>query len=393
MPLSSKSPGLSVCMIVKNESANLADALASFSSFADEIIVVDTGSIDDTKEIAARFTSGIYDFEWADDFSAARNFAMSKASKSYQLWVDADDRITSEHQGHIESVKSHFDGKKAFYFVLENHQTDTPPTSCLQLRCTPIIEDVRFEGRLHEQIFPSAARAGLEMVTTDIVINHFGYMNEQIRMAKAWRNLAILERERAEGRDDGALHFFLAMISAPLGKRKEAIGSMEKALERFKKEYYNHYLIPEGYLFLARTSFEMEEYDRCIRYLAVAKSLAGGNPLHNFQIGIIYQRLGKHREALEVFREVSGKAYVPNLFPTQPLPNPSELLLHMAYSLYCMNDLQNALKLINASSPKGPEVGKSWEWLGTKAFVLENMGLATVAFETALRYGALEPGS
>ncbi len=185
----------------------------------------------------------------------------------------------------------------------------------------------------------------------------------------------------------------LAVTTAGNRLVKEAIGSLEKVLEHFQKEDFNHYLIPEGYLFLARTSFEMEEYDRCIRYLAMASSLAGGNPLHNFQIGIIYQRMGRHREALEVFREVSGKAYIPSLFPAQPLPNPSELLLHMAYSLYCMNDLQNALKLINASAPKGQEIGKSWELLGTKAFVLENMGLAVVAFETALRFGPLEPAS
>ena len=387
------SPGLSVCMIVKNESANLADALACFRPFADEIVVVDTGSSDNTKEIASRFGSRIYDFEWVDDFSAARNFAMSKAGKSYQLWVDADDRITPEHQGHIESLKSHFDGRKAFYFILESLRADVPPTSCLQLRCTPVTADMRFEGRIHEQIFPSAVRAGLELVNTDIVINHLGYMTEEARMAKAKRNLAIMERERAEGRDDGALHFFLALIYAPLGKREDAIRSMKDALERFEKDNYNHHLIAEGYLFLARVSFEMEEFDRCIRYLAMAKSLVGGNPLHNFHIGIIYQRLEKHREAIEAFKEVPGKAYVPNLFPTQPLPNPSELLLHMAYSFYCMNDRPNALKLINASAPEGPKLGRSWEWLGTKAFLFENMGLATLAFETAMRFGALEPAS
>ena len=386
-------PGLSVCMIVKNESANLADALACFSPFADEIIVVDTGSSDNTKEIAAKFNSRIYDFEWAEDFSAARNFAMSKAGKSYHLWVDADDRITPENQGHIESLKSHFDGRKAFYFILENLQNDVPPSSCLQLRCTPVTEDMRFEGRIHEQLFPSAVRAGLELVNTDIVINHYGYLTEEIRVAKARRNLAIMEREREEGRDDGALHFFLALIYAPLGKRKDAIRSMKDALERFEKENYNHHLIAEGYLFLAKVSFEMEDCDKCIRYLAMAKSLVGGNPLHNFNIGIIYQKLGKHREALEVFREVSGKAYVPNLFPTHPLPNPSELILHIAYSFYCMNDHQNALKLISASAPNGPDLGRSWEWLGTKAFLFENMGLATLAFETALRFGALEQGS
>ncbi len=388
-----QSPGLSVCMIVKNESANLADALACFSPFADEIIVVDTGSIDNTKEIAARFGSRIYDFEWTEDFSAARNFAMSKAGKSYQLWVDADDRITPENQSHIESLKSHFDGRKAFYFILQNVQTNVPPSSCLQLRCTPVTADMRFEGRIHEQIFPSALRAGLELVNTDIVVNHYGYLTEEIRTAKARRNLAIMERERAEGRDDGALHFFLALIYAPLGKPEEAIRSMADALERFEKENYNHHLISEGYLFLARVSFEIEERDRCIRYLAMAKSLVGGNPLHNFNMGIIYQKLGNHREAIEVLREVPGKPYVPSLFPTRPLPNPSELLLHMAYSFYCINDRQNALKLVNASAPQGPELGRSWEWLGTKAFLFKNMELATAAFETAIRFGALEPAS
>src|SRR5208337_672902 len=99
-----------------------------------------------------------------------------------------------------------------------------------QLRCTPITGDVRFEGRIHEQVFPSAVRAGLEMVTTDIVVTHLGYMTEQIRLAKAKRNLAMMERERADGRDDGALHFFLALTYAPFGRRVEAIGSMQKAL-------------------------------------------------------------------------------------------------------------------------------------------------------------------
>ncbi len=388
-----QSPGLSVCMIVKNESANIADALAGFVPFADEIIVVDTGSSDNTKEIAAEFTSNIYDFEWTDDFAAARNFAMSKAGQSYQLWVDADDRITAENQVHIQSLKSHFDGKKAFYFILENQRTDEPLTSCRQLRCIPIIGDVRFEGRIHEQIFPGAVRAGLDLVATDIVITHLGYMTEQARMAKALRNLAIMERERADGRDDGGLHFVLAMTYAPLGRRQEAIRSMEEALERFENENYNHNLIPEGYLFLARVSFEMEKHDRCLRYLAMARSLVDGNPLHNFHMGIIYQRMGRHREALEVFREVSGKKYVPNLFPSQPLPNSSELLLHMAYSLYCMNDRRKALELINSSAPQGPALGRRWEWLGTKAFVFKNIAFAHIAFEAALSFGELEPVS
>jgi glycosyltransferase involved in cell wall biosynthesis len=386
------SKGLSVCMIVKDESANLVDALECFRSFADEIIVVDTGSKDNTKEIAVQFTSRIYDFKWGDDFAAARNFAMSKACRSYQLWVDADDRITPENRNHIQALKSFFDGKKAFYFLLENHRPPSLINSCAQLRCIPLMPGVRFEGRVHEQIFPSAARVGLEMVTTDIVIRHMGYMNEEVRAAKTRRNLAIMEKERAEGRDDGELHFFMAMAYASLEKRHEAVRSMKEALERFEKENRQHHFLPECYLLLAKLGLEMDDYDMSLGCLARAGGLVNGSPQHRFNIGILYQKMGKHREAIEMFRQVLGKNCVPGLFPSGPLPNTFQLLLHMAYSFYCMNDLQEALKLINDSAREcGSDVGKSWEWLGTKAFLLNNPELASIGLETALRFGTLEP--
>ena len=71
---------ISLCMIVKNESAVLTRCLDSIADLMDEIIIVDTGSTDNTKEIAAQYTSRIYDFKWASDFSAARNFSFSKAT-------------------------------------------------------------------------------------------------------------------------------------------------------------------------------------------------------------------------------------------------------------------------------------------------------------------------
>ena len=74
---------ISLCMIVKNEERILARCLDSVKDLVDEIIIVDTGSADATKRIAAEYTDKIYDFTWIDDFSAARNFAFSKASKEY----------------------------------------------------------------------------------------------------------------------------------------------------------------------------------------------------------------------------------------------------------------------------------------------------------------------
>lgn len=84
---------ISVCMIVKNEEEQLGACLESLRPIADEIIVVDTGSADRTKEIAARFTDRIYDFAWIDDFSAARNFAFEKAKMDYIYTADADELL------------------------------------------------------------------------------------------------------------------------------------------------------------------------------------------------------------------------------------------------------------------------------------------------------------
>jgi glycosyltransferase involved in cell wall biosynthesis len=388
-----KSPGLSVCMIVKNESANLADALADFRSFADEIVVVDTGSADNTKEIAAQFPTRIFDFKWIDDFSAARNFAMSKARKSYQLWLDADDRIVPKMQEHINSLKSHFDGKKAFYFVLENIQANSASSCCHQLRCTPLIPELLFESRIHEQIFPGAVRLGLQLVTTDIVIRHMGYMTEEAKLAKARRNLAILKSEVERGGDHGGLYFFLAMTHEPLGDKEEAVRCMKAALDRFEKEYFNHHLIPEGYIFLAKVNSEMGDPGQALRNLIKAQSLVTDSPSHNIRIGNLYQAMGKHPEAIACFKQALGKKSEPSLFPSQPLPSDPEILLHIAYSFLCKNDRQNALKLISATAGGGPDRHFSWEWLGMRAFSLDNMDLALLAFETAERQGGLTPQS
>ena len=82
---------ISLCMIVKDEEQHLENCLNSIKELADEIIIVDTGSKDKTKEIAGKFTNKVYDFKWNDDFSEARNFSLSKATKDWILVLDADE--------------------------------------------------------------------------------------------------------------------------------------------------------------------------------------------------------------------------------------------------------------------------------------------------------------
>lgn len=96
---------ISLCMIVKNEEKILARCLDSIADLMDEIIIVDTGSTDATKEIATRYTDKIYDFTWIDDFSAARNFAFSKATKEYIYSADADEVVSPENREKFKQLK------------------------------------------------------------------------------------------------------------------------------------------------------------------------------------------------------------------------------------------------------------------------------------------------
>lgn len=96
---------LSVCMIVKNEEKVLSRCLDSLKGIWDELIIVDTGSNDNTKKIAALYTEKIYNFVWTDDFSAARNFAFSKCSQDYIYTVDADEVVDEENKQKLLLLK------------------------------------------------------------------------------------------------------------------------------------------------------------------------------------------------------------------------------------------------------------------------------------------------
>jgi len=96
---------ITLCMIVKNEEAVLARCLDSVSDLADEIVIADTGSTDNTREIAKSYTKNIFSYSWTEDFAAARNFSFSKASGDYIFWLDADDVILPADQAKFRLLK------------------------------------------------------------------------------------------------------------------------------------------------------------------------------------------------------------------------------------------------------------------------------------------------
>ena len=179
---------LSVCMIVKNEAFNLPYILADIRGVADEIIVVDTGSTDDTKEIAKAAGAKVFDSPWCDDFSAARNYSLDQATKSMILWLDADDRISQHARRALASWKSQYHRKMYFCHVM-----NTGGSEFLQLRIFPNDKRIRFEGRVHESILEMYGYEH-ECFDPNFIIIHTGYESASLRRVKLMRNLDLLEK-------------------------------------------------------------------------------------------------------------------------------------------------------------------------------------------------------
>lgn len=146
---------ISLCMIVKNEEAVLGRCLDSVKDAVDEIIIVDTGSSDRTKEIAAEYTDKIYDFEWVNDFSAARNEAFSKAEMDYCMWLDADDILEEKGQEKLLFWKAQADGTADVVMMdyAAGFDEEGRVTFCYEReRLLKRKRGFRWEGRVHEAV-------------------------------------------------------------------------------------------------------------------------------------------------------------------------------------------------------------------------------------------------
>ncbi len=148
-------PTISLCMIVRNEEDVLDRCLRSVSDLVDEIILVDTGSTDRTREIAAAYTEKLYDFPWIDDFAAARNFSFSKATCDYCIWLDADDILTQRDRQKFAVLKA--DLTPAVDVVMLRYNTGFDESgnvtfSYYRERLVKNHTDMRWKGAVHEVI-------------------------------------------------------------------------------------------------------------------------------------------------------------------------------------------------------------------------------------------------
>jgi glycosyltransferase involved in cell wall biosynthesis len=145
---------VSLCMIVKNEQKTLERCLKSIKSYVDEIVIVDSGSTDDTLSIAKKFTNKIYHFEWCDDFSKARNFAFSKATSDYVMWLDADDVVPRKTLKMLVDLKPNLSADVYMLKYDIAFSGKKPTFSYFRERIMKNCDSAKWQGCVHECIAP-----------------------------------------------------------------------------------------------------------------------------------------------------------------------------------------------------------------------------------------------
>ncbi|HYZ81661.1 MAG TPA: glycosyltransferase [Solirubrobacteraceae bacterium] len=231
---------LSLCMIVRDEEEMLPRCLAAVAPAVDEIIIVDTGSVDRTIEIAHEFGAKVIEREWTGSFSDARNVSFESATGDWVMYLDADEVLVAEDVQRLRALTGRI-WKEAFYLVETSYTGAVEDGSAVTNSALRIFRNrahYRFEGRLHEQIahhLPTYAPNRVEQ--TSIRVEHFGYLGA-VRDAKekSTRNIDLLRAQQRESAPSPFLHFNIGTEYAVTGDHAAALTEFQRAWDMARRQ-------------------------------------------------------------------------------------------------------------------------------------------------------------
>lgn len=227
---------VSLCMIVKNEEKNIKNCLESISPYVDEIIIIDTGSTDNTKKICEAFPVQLYDYPWSEDFSDARNFSISKAACDWIFWMDADEILINKPEKRLSEMVESDAKLYSIKMVHYDNSIDSPDYNyhtSYNYRLFKNDKSFRFVGKIHEQLMPDNLEVLEEVPILEIVeLHHIGYLIEYTE-EKIIRNLSILAKEKEASPTDPWIHYHIAVELYRLNKIDMALQFIDLSIIYF----------------------------------------------------------------------------------------------------------------------------------------------------------------
>ncbi len=252
---------ISVCMIIKDEEDCLSRILTCAKKFADEIIIVDTGSTDDSVAIAKKFTDKVYQIEWPNDFAKARNISFSYASSDYIMWLDADDIVTDSNIDKILSLKESepiVDVYMCKYVM--GFKNNKPTFEFFRERLLKRANNYQWSGFVHEAIAPSG-----KIEYTDIEIEH-----RKTKIGNPKRNLQLYENALNQGINFSPREqYYYSRELYYNAQFDSAINNLIKYLSMKDRYTPNvigaHLLLAECYLYNNNPKFAKDTIFECIK--------------------------------------------------------------------------------------------------------------------------------
>jgi glycosyltransferase involved in cell wall biosynthesis len=295
------SPRLTLSMIVKNEARNVAACIGSVRSVVDELVVVDTGSTDETQDIVRSFGGRVLEVPWTDDFAAARNASLDLATSDWVFWLDGDERLDEKSCATLAEIKSGLERERAAYlFVQVNILSDGNTNEVGQVRLFPKDPQIRWRYRVHEQIGSAAVEAGLPLKQTGVRVAHEGFARSEVRAQKLARNLRILERELEDRPDDGRLLYLRAQALLEGRRIAEAL----EELERYGRQVPPDRRAPRWHLLRAECQMELGRFNDALRSVRAGRAIAPNDVEHLFFEAQVLMLLDEANSAEALLRQI-----------------------------------------------------------------------------------------
>lgn len=308
---------VSACMIARNEEKHIEECCRRLQRYGFEIVLADTGSTDRTIELARKYTSHIYHFDWCDDFSAAKNFVIQKASHDWILSLDCDEYIEALDIKALQKCMEQYP-HSAGRILIRNRFTENGQTSYEQVRVSRFInrQYFHFEGAVHEQLVPGTAKTpngahasisaiapAKQVYPAPVTVLHVGYDgSEEEMLGKSRRNIALLEKELEKQGEDPYLYFQLGQSYRRLHDYGKAAWYFEAGLAMDVDpalDYVQTMVESYGY-----TLLDLKRNQDALNLLGVYEDFSGRADFV-FLMGLVYMNNGLFNEAINEFQKAT----------------------------------------------------------------------------------------
>ncbi len=294
---------LTLCLIVKDEEVFLDGCLASAAEACGEIVVVDTGSTDATKEIARSYGARVYDFGMQDGFAAARNAALDRVTTDWVLFLDADERFIEPELAKIPQVLAAAAADVHAFRVLRYNFFATGGFFTARIaKLMRNLPHVRYRRRISESVRRSIVDAGGRVADAPLVLNHFGHTRpHEARMAKARRYLQLMQEHLVQHPGEAGMLCNAAMVQLALGRVDDALAACREAVSIDPRSGTAHYYLGHMLRAAGHPADALDAYRRAVE-------IDPGDATFHNMVGVMQLTLGRLDEADETLRHAGALA-------------------------------------------------------------------------------------